>query len=105
MSSERATYAERAAAYAETLSKRFQAGMLTSMQEKPLWVMYKLERDDTGTIHKRPYTLRNYPASRYKPEQWARLDTVLEVLAGAKFQVAGIGLMLPAPYVLLVLQP
>ena len=37
----------------------------------------------------------------YKPRQWASLATVLEVLASGNFHVAGIGMMLPAPYILI----
>jgi primase-polymerase (primpol)-like protein len=95
------TRRERFTAYAETLSKRFQKGILGNMQEKPLWVLYKLEKDEQGNIHKRPYTPRGYPASIYKPRQWASLDNVLEVLATGNFHVAGIGIMLPAPYILI----
>ncbi len=69
------------------------------MQNKPLWVLWKPEKDEQGNIHKRPYTPRNYPASIYKPRQWASLANTLEALATGNF--AGIGLMLPAPYVLL----
>ena len=93
--------AERAAQYAETLSKQFQTGILKNVQDKPLWVFYKPEQDERGNIHKRPYTVKNYPASIYKPAQWASLDNVLEDLASGRFPVAGIGLMLPVPYVLL----
>lgn len=71
------------------------------MQEKPLWVLWKREQDQQGNIHKRPYTPRNYPASIYKPTQWTSLANVLEVLAIGNYQVAGIGIMLPAPYILL----
>jgi len=95
------TRRERFTTYAETLSKRFQKGILKNMQDKPLWVLYKLEKDEQGNIHKRPYTPRGYPASIYKPRQWASLANVLEVLATGNFHVAGIGIMLPAPYVLI----
>src|SRR5690349_11878241 len=90
---------ERFLAYAETLSKRFQLGILANMQEKPLWVLWKPEQDHQGNIHKRPYSPRGYPASIYKPRQWASLANVLEALAIGNF--AGIGVMLPAPFVLL----
>src|SRR5947209_5850122 len=95
------TRRERLTAYAERLYKRFQTGILSNMQDKPLWVMYKLEKDSEGNIHKRPYTPRNYPASIYNPQQWASLANVLEVLATGNYHVAGIGIMLPAPYVLI----
>jgi len=95
------TRRERFTAYAETLHKRFQKGYLASLQEKPFWVLYKKEQDDQGNIHKRPYTPKNYPASLYKPHQWASLANVLEVLASDNFPVAGIGIMLPVPYVLI----
>jgi len=95
------THRERYTAYAETLRARFNEGILKNMQEKPLWVLWKPERDPQGNIHKRPYTPRNFPASIYKPRQWATLDNVLEVLATGTFHVAGIGIMLPAPYVLI----
>jgi primase-polymerase (primpol)-like protein len=95
------TQRERFTAYAETLRARFNEGILKDMQEKPLWVLWKPERDPQGNIHKRPYTPRNFPASIYKPRQWATLDNVLEVLATGNFHVAGIGIMLPAPYVLI----
>jgi primase-polymerase (primpol)-like protein len=92
---------ERFTAYAETLHQRFKKGILKNMQDKPLWCLYKLEQDEQGNIHKRPYTPRNYPASIYKPRQWASLANVLEVLATGDFHVAGIGMMLPAPYILI----
>jgi primase-polymerase (primpol)-like protein len=95
------TRKERFSAYAETLHQRFRKGILGNMQDKSLWVLYKLEKDEQGNIHKRPYTPKNYPASIYKPRQWASLDNVLEVLATGNFHVAGIGIMLPAPYVLI----
>src|SRR6266700_8358900 len=88
-------------AYAETLHQRFKKGVLKTMQDKPLWCLYKLEQDEQGNIHKRPYTPRNYPASIYKPRQWASLSNVLEVLATGNIHVAGIGMMLPAPYILI----
>src|SRR5258708_12420020 len=90
---------ERFPAYAEILSKRFQTGILATLQDKPLWVLWKPEKDPQGTIHKRPYSPRNFPASMYKPRQWASVDTVLEALTTGKF--AGIGVMLPAPYILI----
>src|SRR2546421_1878762 len=92
---------ERFTAYAETLHQRFRKGILKTMQDKPLWCLYKLEQDEQGNIHKRPYTPRNYPASIYKPRQWASLSNVLEVLATGNIHVAGIGMMLPAPYILI----
>jgi len=92
---------ERFTAYAATLHERFKKGVLKTMQDKPLWCLYKLEQDEQGNIHKRPYTPRNYPASIYKPRQWASLANVLEVLATGNFHVAGIGMMLPAPYILI----
>ncbi len=92
---------ERLTAYAETLHKRFQIGILANMQDKSLWVLYKLEKDREGNLHKRPYTPKNYPASIYKPRQWASLDNVLEVLATGNFHIAGIGVILPAPYMLI----
>ncbi len=90
---------ERFTAYAETLSKRFQTGILANLQERSLWVVWKPEQDTQGNIHKRPFTPKGYPASIYKPRQWASVDTVLEALATGNF--AGIGVMLPAPYVLI----
>jgi primase-polymerase (primpol)-like protein len=95
------TRQERFRVYAETLHKRFQTGILGNMQDKSLWVLYKLEKDKQGNIHKRPYTPKDYPASIYKPRQWASLANVLEVLATGNFHVAGIGMMLPAPLVLI----
>ena len=92
---------ERARAYAEQLNAQFQTGILKTMQEQPLWVLYKLEEDEQGTIHKRPYTPKNYPASIYKPRFWSSLASVLEALASGTFPFAGIGVMLPAPYVLI----
>ncbi|HYU71258.1 MAG TPA: hypothetical protein VEL31_01140, partial [Ktedonobacteraceae bacterium] len=92
---------ERFTAIAETLHQRFRKGILKTMQDKPLWCLYKLEQDEQGNIHKRPYTPRNYPASIYKPRQWASLSNVLEVLATGNIHVAGIGMMLPAPYILI----
>ncbi len=92
---------ERFTAYAETLHQRFKKGVLKTMQDKPLWCLYKLEQDEQGNIHKRPYTPRNYPASIYKSRQWASLANVLEVLATGNFHVAGIGMMLPTPYILI----
>ncbi len=97
MSTEQAR-TERYSIYAETLSKRFQTGILASMQEKPLWVLWKAETDEQDNIHKQPFTPRGYPASIYKPRQWSSLDNVLEALATGNF--AGIGIMLPAPYIL-----
>lgn len=35
------TRRERYSAYAETLSKRFQSGILKNMQDKSFWVLYK----------------------------------------------------------------
>jgi primase-polymerase (primpol)-like protein len=86
-------------AYAETLQARFHTGILQHMQEKPLWVVWKPERDPQGNIHKRPYSPKGYPTSIYKPYQWASLDNVLEALATGNF--ARIGIMLPAPLVLI----
>lgn len=93
------TRKEHFSAYAEILHKRFQTGILANMQGKPLWVLWKPEHDEQGNVHKRPYTPRNYPASIYKPRQWSSLDNVLEAVATGNF--AGIGSMLPAPFVLL----
>src|SRR5258708_2993287 len=90
---------KRFTAYAETLHQRFQRGILASMQEKSLWVLWKAEKDQQGNIHKRPYSPKGYPASIYNPRQWASLDTVLEALTTGNF--AGIGVMLPAPYILI----
>ncbi len=87
------------ARYAERLSKRFQTGMLANLQDKPFWVLWKPQIDEQGNIHKRPYTPKGYPASIYKPHQWASLDNTLEALATGNY--AGIGLMLPAPYILI----
>ena len=69
------------------------------MQEKPFWVVWKPEKDDRGTIHKRPYSPKNVATSIYKPHQWASLGSVLEAVATGNF--ARIGVMLPAPYVLI----
>jgi primase-polymerase (primpol)-like protein len=93
------TRRERFTAYAETLSKRFQTGILANLQERILWVVWKPEQDTQGTIHKRPFTPKGYPASMYKPRQWASVDNALEALATGNF--AGIGIMLPAPFVLI----
>jgi primase-polymerase (primpol)-like protein len=90
---------ERFTAYAETLQQRFRTGILANLQDKPLWVLWKREQDKQGNIHKRPFTQKGYPASIYKPRQWASVDTVLEALATGNF--AGIGIMLPAPFVLI----
>jgi primase-polymerase (primpol)-like protein len=98
MSTEQAR-TERYSIYAETLSKRFKTGILASVQEKPLWVLWKAERDEQGNIHKQPFTPRGYPGSIYKPRQWSSLHNVLEALATGNF--AGIGIMLPAPYILI----
>lgn len=86
-------------AYAETLHQRFKTGILADLQERILWVVWKPEQDTQGNIHKRPFTPRGYPASIYKPWQWASIDTTLEALATRNF--AGIGVMLPAPLVLI----
>ena len=101
MSAEHLPYAERAAVYAEYLSKRFQKGILKSMQDNPLWGLYRMEQDERGNWHKRPYQPNGRAASKQKPEQWASLHNVLEALSLAKFPVSGIGMLLPAPYVLL----
>ena len=93
------TRRERFTAYAEILHKRFQTGILANLQDRPLWVVWKPEQDRQGNIHKRPFTPKCYPTSIYKPRQWTRVDTVLEALATGNF--AGIGVMLPAPYVLI----
>jgi primase-polymerase (primpol)-like protein len=90
---------ERFTAYAETLHKGFQTGILANLQERSLWVVWKPEQDTQGHIHKRPFTPNGYPASIYKPRQWVSVDIVLEALATGNF--AGIGVMLPAPYVLI----
>ena len=90
---------ERFTTYAETLHRRFQTGILADLQERPLWVVWKPEKDQQGNIHKRPFTPRGYPASIYRPRQWASIDTTLEALATGNF--AGIGVMLPAPLVLI----
>jgi primase-polymerase (primpol)-like protein len=94
-------YAERAAAYAETLSKRFQTGILKSMQGKPLWGLYRMEKDDGGHWHKRPYQPSGKAASKNNLQHWNSLDTVLEALAQAKFPVSGIGILLPVPFILI----
>ena len=90
---------ERFTAYAETLRTRFKRGVLANMQEKPLWGLYKLEQDERGNIHKVPHHPKGYRISIYKPPLWSSLDSVLEALASGNF--AGIGIMLPAPYVLI----
>ncbi len=90
---------ERFTLYVETLNKRFQAGILANMQAKPFWVVWKPEKDNRGNIHKRPYSPKNVATSIYKPRQWASLGSVLEAVASGNF--AGIGIMLPAPYVLI----
>jgi len=100
MSAER-PYAEKASAYAEGLYKRFQAGILKSMQGKPLWGLYKVEQDEKGNWHKRPYQPNGRAASTLTLAHWNSLDTVLEALALAKFPVSGIGMLLPAPYILI----
>ncbi len=86
-------------AYAERLSKRFQSGILANLQDRPLWVLWKPEKDEQGNIHKRPFTPKVYPASIYKPRQWASLNNTLEALATGTF--VGIGVMLPAPFILI----
>ena len=86
-------------AYAERLNKRFQNGILHNLQDRPLWVLWKPEKDEQGNIHKRPITPKGYPASIYKPRQWASLNNTLEALATGTF--AGIGVMLPAPFILI----
>src|SRR5439155_7953771 len=88
-------------AYAETLREHFNKGILKNMQDKPLWGLYKLEQDERGNIHKAPYHPKGYRISIYKSRSWSSLDTVLEALASGKFNFAGIGVMLPAPYILL----
>jgi len=93
------TKGERFTTYAETLHQRFSKGILNNLQKKALWVLWKREQDKQGKIHKRPFTPKGYPASIYKPRQWASLAYALEALATGNF--AGIGLMLPAPYVLI----
>lgn len=101
MNSERRSYAERARTFAETLQKRFAAGVLRSMQDKSLWSLWKAEPDEQGNMHKRPYSPRGYPLSTNRPEQWSSLANVLDAVASATFQVNGIGILLPAPYVLI----
>ncbi len=86
-------------AYAETLRARFKKGILANMQKRPLWGLYKLEQDERGNIHKPPYHPKGYRISIYKPRLWSSLDTVLEALATGNF--AGIGIMLPALYILI----
>ena len=93
------TKQERFTAYAETLRARFNKGILKNMQEKPLWGLYKLEQDERGNIHKAPYHPKDYRISIYKPRLWSSLDNVLEALSLGHF--TGIGIMLPAPYVLI----
>ena len=95
------TSRERCTAYAEKLHKRFQAGILKSMQKKPLWGLYVMEQDETGNWHKRPYQPNGRAASKNRAEHWNSLDNVLEALALAKFPVSGIGILLPAPYILI----
>jgi len=90
---------ERFAAYAETLHARFKKGVLANMQDKPLWGLWKPEQDERGNIHKVPHHPNGYRISIYKPRLWSSLDNVLEALASGNF--AGIGIMLPAPYVLI----
>ncbi len=92
---------ERFTAYAETLRARFNKGILKNMQDKPLWGLYQLEQDERGNIHKAPYHPKGYRISIYKPRSWSSLDTVLEALASGKFNFAGIGVLLRAPYILL----
>ena len=72
------------------------------MQDKPLWGLYTLEKDTQGNIHKRPFSPTGYPASISKLNQWSSPDNVLEALANCTVAgAAGIGILLPAPYVLL----
>ncbi len=93
------TRQERFTAHAETLRAKFATGILKSMQQKPLWSLYRLEKDQQGNLHKRPYHPRGYPASIYKPRSWSSLDAVLEALATGTF--SGIGIFLPDPYALI----
>src|SRR5438132_606506 len=93
------TRRERFTAYAETLRARFHQGILKNMQDKPVWGLYKLEQDERGNMHKAPYHPKGYRISMYKPRLWSSLDTVLEALQTGSF--SGIGIMLPAPYVLI----
>lgn len=101
MTSEHLSYPERAQAYAETLSTRLKSGILKSFQDKSLWNLYKMEQDDTGNWHKRPYQPNGRPASTNMLQQWSSLDNVLEALAKATVWVDGIGILLPPPYVLI----
>lgn len=84
--------------YAETLEKRFHTGILATCRTN-LSGYCGNQRDEQGNIHKRPFTPKGYPASIYKPRQWASLDNALEGLTTGNF--VGIGLMLSAPFVLL----
>jgi len=93
------TRRERFTLYAETLWARFDTGILKNMQDKPLWGLYKLEPDERGNMHKAPYHPKGYRISIAKPRLWSSLDTVLEALQTGHF--SGIGIMLPAPYVLI----
>src|SRR6266567_4482987 len=93
------TRRERFTLYAETLRARFDTGILKNMQDKPLWGLYKLEPDERGNMHKAPYHPKGYRISIAKPRLWSSLDTVLEALQTGHF--SGIGIMLPAPYVLI----
>jgi primase-polymerase (primpol)-like protein len=86
-------------AYAETLHQRLRTGILADLQKRSLWVVWKPEQEKQGNSHKRPFTPRGYPASIYKPRQWTSIDTALEALSTGNF--AGIGIMLPAPLVLI----
>src|SRR5258708_35788618 len=92
---------ERFTAYAEKLRARFNKGILKNMQDKPLWGLYKLEQDERGIMHKPPYHPKGYSISVNKPRLWSSLDNALEALASGKFNFAGIGIMLPAPLVLI----
>jgi len=95
------SFPERAQAYAQRLRAQFDTGILTTMQEKPLWCLYMLEADEKGNMHKPPYHPKGYKISVAKPRHWSSLDNVLEALASGQFPFAGIGIMLPAPYVLI----
>ena len=100
MTAER-SYKERAAAYADILAQRFQADILKSMQDKSLWGLYVMEQDDRGNWHKRPYQPNGRAASKNILRHWSSLDNVLEALSHGTFPVSGIGILLPAPYVLI----
>ena len=91
---------ERFISYAETLRERFDAGVLSELQDLTQWVVWRGELED-GKQKKVPYNphYRNARASVKIPKSWGTLDQALAALESGQY--SGLGFMLTPPLVMI----